>query len=217
MLLVLVRHTRPKVHPGICYGRLDVPLAEFAPQDLSASLQQIPVASRVIASPTQRCRLLADAVAERDGLSVEEDARLLELDFGTWEGQPWQDIGLAPLNAWAQDIWRYAPGSGEALCDLWARVDAFRQELSGVAHASVVIISHHGPLRALHAQCNGRSHKTMFELSFEFGEARRTKWSGKARGLHTCNPLVFPDHSEVEGYRDCAIKYCRGATLPSDS
>lgn len=172
MLLVLVRHARPNVRPGICYGRLDVPLAESAPQDLIASLQQIPTASRVIASPTQRCRLLADAVAERDGLSVEEDARLLELDFGIWEGRPWQKIGETALNAWAQDIWRYAPGGGEALCDLWARVDAFRQELSGAAHASVVIISHHGPLRALHAQCTGQSHEKLFELSFEFGAVR---------------------------------------------
>lgn len=172
MLVVLVRHTRPNVRPGICYGRLDVPLAESAPQDLNASLQQIPTASRVIASPTQRCRLLADAVAERDGLSVEEDARLLELDFGTWEGQTWQKIGEAALNAWARDIWRYAPGGGEALCDLWTRVDAFLQELSDAAHASVVIISHHGPLRALHAQCTGRSHKKLFELSFEFGGVR---------------------------------------------
>jgi alpha-ribazole phosphatase len=170
MLLVLVRHTRPNVRPGICYGRLDPPLAESAPQDLNSSLRQISTASRVIASPTQRCRRLADAVVERDGLSLEEDSRLLELDFGTWEGRLWQDIGEAALETWMQDIWRYAPGGGEALCELWARVDAFRQELPGGAHSCVVIISHHGPLRALHAQCIGRSHKTLFELSFDFGE-----------------------------------------------
>jgi hypothetical protein len=35
--------------------------------------------------------------------------------------------------------------------------------------------------------------------------------------LTNCNPLVFPDHLEVEGYRDFAIKYARGATSPSDS
>lgn len=189
MLLVLVRHTRPDVRPGICYGQLDVPLAESAPQDLNASLQQIPTASRVIASPTQRCRLLADAVVERDGLSVEEDARLLELDFGIWEGRPWQKIGETALNAWAQDIWRYAPGGGEALCDLWARVDAFRQELWGAALSSVVIISHHGPLRALHAQCTGRSHEKMFELSFEFGEARTL---GLVRNV-SCRPAGASD------------------------
>ncbi|MEX1993692.1 MAG: histidine phosphatase family protein [Steroidobacteraceae bacterium] len=172
MILVLARHTRPNVRPDTCYGRLDIPLAESAPQDLNASLQQIPVASRVIASPTQRCRPLAAAVADRDGLSVEEDARLLELDFGTWEGQPWLDIGPAALNTWARGIWRYAPGGGEALCELWARVDAFRQELLVGAHSCVVIISHHGPLRVLHAQCTGRSHGKIFELSFEFGGVR---------------------------------------------
>jgi transposase len=32
-----------------------------------------------------------------------------------------------------------------------------------------------------------------------------------------CNPLVFQDHWEVEGYRDFAIKYCRGVRSPSDS
>lgn len=173
MLLVLVRHTRPNIRPGICYGRLDVSLAESVPQDLNASLQQIPTASRVITSPAQRCRVLADAVGERDRLSVEEDVRLLELNFGEWEGRPWQKIGDATLDAWAQDIWQYAPAGGERLCDLWARVNAFRQELSGAANSCIVIISHHGPLRALHAQYTGRSHRKMFELSFEFGEVCR--------------------------------------------
>jgi hypothetical protein len=32
-----------------------------------------------------------------------------------------------------------------------------------------------------------------------------------------CNPLVFPDHLEVEGYRDFATKYGRGAMSPRDS
>jgi hypothetical protein len=43
---------------------------------------------------------------------------------------------------------------------------------------------------------------------------------GLAGGRNTygyCNPLVFPDHLEVEGYRDFAIKYGRGAMSPSDS
>ena len=37
-----------------------------------------------------------------------------------------------------------------------------------------------------------------------------------ATGYH-CNPLVYSDRSEVEGWVDFAIKYCRGLRLPSAS
>jgi len=172
MALVLVRHTRPSIAGGVCYGQLDIPLSESAANDIRSCLQQIPLASRVITSPAQRCRVLAQAIAARHGISAEPDPRLRELNFGAWEGLRWDAVERNALDAWAADTWGYAPGGGEPLRDLWARIDDFRQEFLATGHSFVVIVSHNGPLQVIQAQCAGLPHRDMFDLSLDFGELR---------------------------------------------
>jgi alpha-ribazole phosphatase len=140
----LLRHGPVRVAPGICYGRLDVapepcaPLALDAPQDAA-----------VFVSPAARCVALAQAL----GRAFTTDARLLELDFGAWEGQLWDDVPRAALDAWAADPWGYAPPGGENGMALLARVQAFWD----AAPRPVVVVSHGGPLRLLRALAEGRA------------------------------------------------------------
>lgn len=165
---VLVRHTRPAVAEGTCYGRLDLDLAASAPADLCTALGGVPPVTRVYASPARRCRALAAALAARDGAPLVEDERLLEFDFGTWEGQPWAALERAAIDAWAADPWHYAPGGGETLAGVWARVEAFRRDLAGAA-GRTAIVAHHGPLRILAAQFEGRDWRTLQAISLPFG------------------------------------------------
>ena len=50
------------------------------------------------------------------------DPRLGELDFGSWEGVPWNDIAPRQLDAWAQQLAHYRPGGGENLHAMLQRV-----------------------------------------------------------------------------------------------
>ena len=78
MQLYLIRHPRPDVAPGLCYGRSDLTLAEDAAVVAAALRSLLPGNVPVFSSPLTRCRLLAEALHP----APQFDSRLLELDFG---------------------------------------------------------------------------------------------------------------------------------------
>lgn len=172
-MVYLIRHTTPAVAQGVCYGRLDVPLAASAQEEIAAAVRSIPDVVAIFTSPATRCRYLANAVAAARGAPVVEDPRLLELDFGTWEGVPWSDIPRSEIDRWAADTWSHAPGGGESLSDLWRRVVAFEQDRAladcDLEAGGILIVSHQGPLRVLHCLGQGWDVSRYLETSFGFG------------------------------------------------
>src|SRR5579872_1552412 len=109
MQVALVRHPPVLLAPGICYGRRDVALdpaqAPAAIARIVAALADFP--APVWTSPATRCRQVAMALGE-----INQDARVLELDFGAWEGQSWDAIPRAELDRWAADPLGFAPPGG---------------------------------------------------------------------------------------------------------
>lgn len=170
MNLLLVRHTRPLIASGRCYGRLDVPLAATGASDVEAAIGRLKPVARIYASPARRCQALAAALGARDGVPVTTTAALEELDFGAWEGEAWERIERAAIDAWAADPWGYAPGGGETLATLWARVAAFAADLPR-DDGRVAVVSHHGPLRVLLLQLLGRPWQEFFNHQLDFGAA----------------------------------------------
>ena len=88
-LVYLVRHGQtPLNESGVLRGLLDPPLDEAGYQQairLAAVLgHQMP--SAVVASPLLRARQTAQPVADRAGLDVTTDERLLDRDYGQWAG-----------------------------------------------------------------------------------------------------------------------------------
>jgi len=167
--LILVRHTRPDVNPGVCYGKLDVPLAPTWSADIDACLSQVPRATRVYSSPSTRCRVMAESLCRRDCQPLQLDERLLEVGFGKWEGLPWDTIPREELDAWAQNIDEYAPGDGESLAMVWKRTNSFCDDLRLDAEDIVVVVTHHGPIRAIAARFEQRGKDTFFDLTIPYG------------------------------------------------
>lgn len=168
--LILVRHTQPALAAGICYGRLDLDLAPTWPQEFEQCLALIPTVSCILSSPSSRCQRLARALGRRDGVDVHMDERLLELNFGTWEGRAWDDVPRDAIDEWVADAVDYAPGEGESLRMLWLRVLEFREQVLGrVSGNAAVVVSHHGPLRALAAQSAGQPMGTMMTYQIAWG------------------------------------------------
>ena len=143
-LLILVRHPPADVAAGVCYGRLDLPLRDPADAARLAARVLAHAPAAVWSSPSARCRLVAEAV----GAPVRVDARLLELDFGEWEGVAWDDVPRSALDAWAADPLGFAPPNGEAGAALLARVTEVAAALRAEA-GRVAVVSHGGPLRLL--------------------------------------------------------------------
>lgn len=150
MEFVLIRHTRCDIGAGTCYGRMDVPLVDGAPEDIERTLAQTPPVDSVVCSPAQRCHRLALALGGRDGCEVRVEPALQELDFGAWEGLRWNEIPRALSDEWAADPWRRAPPEGETERELWTRTARAAEEMLRMTTTSrIAVVSHGGPLRIL--------------------------------------------------------------------
>ena len=177
--LWLVRHAQPLVAPGICYGQLDLAADPNATLVAASKLHQaLPAQLPSCCSPLQRCQQLALALHQlRPGTPLHTDHRLAELDFGQWEGQAWNQIGAAALDAWVRDFARHTPGGGESVNSLLVRVEAALQD----AHAGTqdqIWITHAGVLRALHVLQNKERNNELQsaqwpQRTLKFGEWQR--------------------------------------------
>jgi alpha-ribazole phosphatase len=150
MRVTLVRHPRPLIDPGICYGRLDIPIHPdgIADIDRLAADAACVGAMRLWTSPARRCLILAEAIADRMGIPPITDPRLRELDFGDWEGKAWDDIPRQALDDWAADPGGFPLPGGESGNQLVERLEGFHAEICRNGQ-DCVIVSHGGPLKVL--------------------------------------------------------------------
>ena len=155
MELYLVRHTRPDVAEGLCYGRRDVALDEA---DLHACVPRIvellPRGMAFYSSPAGRCVQLAERLsAATDGAAALHDARLHEMHFGDWEGRLWRELPKEETLRWTGDIIGQTPPGGENYMAMWERVAAAYDELVATALESgserLCIVAHAGSLKVL--------------------------------------------------------------------
>lgn len=156
--MIFLRHPTPDAVPGLCYGRTEIGLGPGAGDEIARALEATPRVARVIASPARRCRPLAVALATRDGVALETDERLRELDFGAWEGRRWWDIPRAESDPWAADPWIMAPPFGESFGDLHRRVAAAMREVG----PGTALVTHAGPIRAARMILTGATFETVF-------------------------------------------------------
>jgi alpha-ribazole phosphatase len=103
---------------------------------------------RIWTSPAIRCRPLARFIAESMSAPLAADPRLLELDFGDWEGKPWDDVPRADLDRWAADPLAFHAPGGESGAQLIDRVQAFNEDICREG-LDCVVVSHGGPLKVL--------------------------------------------------------------------
>lgn len=163
MQIFLIRHPRPLIGPGICYGQLDVDCEE--PLPVAARLGSIlPEGIPVISSPLRRARKLAEALQA----DVQFDARLSEISFGDWEGLAWEAIDRSALDLWAADVLNFTPPGGESVAELQARAIDFARSL---ALPRVALVTHAGIMRALTGYWRRLPPVEWTQLKFDFGSA----------------------------------------------
>jgi alpha-ribazole phosphatase len=155
-VLYLIRHPRPDIAPGICYGQQNVSvssaeihgaLARLAPalEDLFAATDTC----HIISSPLQRCRTLADAlVTQMRWPAPLVEVRLREINFGNWEGQAWNDIPRHEIDAWTADVAAYVPPGGESVLQLRERVLSWLHEIED-STIPWIVVTHAGVIRVL--------------------------------------------------------------------
>ncbi len=158
MRIALIRHLPPVVAAGVCYGRSDLAAGASSRAELEAIRMRVAKlrAPRLLSSPARRCRMLAAPLGAALGVAPAFDERLLELDFGAWEGVRWDDVDRAALDVWAADPAGFAPPGGETVAALIARIAAFAEDLRA-SDGDAIVVSHGGPLRLLGPMLRGEA------------------------------------------------------------
>ncbi|HET7831634.1 MAG TPA: alpha-ribazole phosphatase [Gallionella sp.] len=147
--LYLIRHTTPDIDLGVCYGQLDIDVAASFAEEANRTRHWLPPFELIVTSPLLRARRLAEYLGQGQRLPLHSDARLMEKNFGAWEGKAWDDIARRDLDAWAAAVMGYAPPGGESAQQLLQRVQDFWQELSHLPQRDIAIVAHGGSIRAL--------------------------------------------------------------------
>ena len=159
------------VPPGLCYGQLDVPLASSFAEEAQAVREtlarQFPAGLPPIwSSPSLRCRRLAETL----DAPFQIDARLKELNFGIWEGRTWAELDSPEARHWGDNWQTAAPPQGESLDQLLARLRGFLDEIGG---GDALLLTHAGPIRAMHHLLLNEPLDAAFRRPVGYGELLR--------------------------------------------
>ncbi|ETX11257.1 phosphoglycerate mutase [Marinomonas ushuaiensis DSM 15871] len=151
MKLFLIRHPKPDVKKGLCYGDMDVPLSPDWEEGANALMKSLlldfsDALNVCYHSPLSRAAQLADHISNGHSQSV---VALKELDFGDWEGLCWQDIPKQEIDAWMEDIVNGAPYNGESLQMVADRVWSWWLSIKDNPVDACVLVAHAGVIKVL--------------------------------------------------------------------
>lgn len=144
MKVILIRHTSVDVPSGTCYGQTDVPLRSTFPEEaknVKAQLTHYVALDKVYTSPLSRCTRLATYCGYPD---ARRDARLLEMNFGAWEMQRYDEICDTHLEEWYADYLHQPATDGESFEEQLKRVSSFLDELRKKNYQRVAVFTHGG-------------------------------------------------------------------------
>lgn len=168
MEIVLIRHTTPNIEKGICYGRSNIDVAHTFVEEIKPILNLVSTQKfdAIYSSPLLRCKRLAELISN----NVIFDNRLMELNFGDWELQPWNQIPKEELNAWMDNFVNATTKNGESYLDLHERATDFILDIFERKYQKVLIVTHAGVMRSLWAFWNKIPLEKSFDLEIKYGE-----------------------------------------------
>ena len=150
--VTLVRHGQTASSARSAYsGQSDIPLTDLGRAQAQAAAARLAEAGidAVICSPLTRARDTAQAIAAATGAPLTIDERLIEVDYGPFEGLDRHAARArfgAPFDAWRADPFG-APFPGmEPLADALQRARAGTADALA-RHEHPVIVGHQGILR----------------------------------------------------------------------
>jgi len=167
MEIYLIRHTTPLLSPGLIYGKMEVELTDTFEEELAIVRQKLPkFFDAVYSSPSLRCTQLAKRI-EKDFIS---DFRLMELNFGDWEGKTWDTVDQTSLQLWMDDYVNVCVPGGESMLEMQSRINDFWKELTQQPYSRIAIVTHGGVIRILLSKVRSIALDKIFEIKVAYGE-----------------------------------------------
>ncbi len=175
MKLLLIRHGQTVWNSQLrTQGLTDIELDEtgrLQSERLGRRLSQNSI-DAIYASPLQRAKETAAAIAAPHKLAVKEHALLIERNFGIWEGEPFSSLLEKypdEIKQWETDPLAYTPPQAEPLSEVISRCMGFLTEIQN-AHQeaqTVLVVGHSVPLRLMIAQLIGLAPQRIHSLRLD--------------------------------------------------
>lgn len=186
MELYLIRHTKPAVAPGICYGQTDLnPAASFQKEADRLSVHLPDTFDQVYSSPLKRCAQLAQRLSK----SPIWDEQLMEMDFGAWEMKAWHDIPKEQLEPWMGDFVNVAVPGGESFEQLICRSLAALEEIIEQGASQVAIVSHAGVIRIFLGHFLKMNPQNYFDIQVDYGGVSKISVEEHGHRIHYINRI----------------------------
>ena len=186
MEIYLIRHTQTATPKGLCYGQTDVDLADSFSAESEKVRQKLPELkfdSRVFSSPLSRCAQLAECLAKE----IIFDDRLLEVNFGDWENQPFDALDSEFFRHWTEHFVTVPPPNGESFTDLCHRAEQFWQAIINLNISQVFVITHAGIIRALLARILQLPPANAFQIRVDCGSVHKLQRVADYTHIHYLN------------------------------
>ena len=169
MQVHIIRHSTPDIATGICYGQSDIAVAKSFETEKNLIIKQLDSKyDAVFSSPLSRCTILAQQIPTQD---YQTDTGLLEMDFGVWELQNWNDI--PQLNLWTSDFVNIKVEGGESFIEMYQRVVEFIEKVLSKDYQKVAIVTHAGVIRIFWAWILEIPLQNVFRLRVGYGDVYR--------------------------------------------
>jgi len=173
----LIRHTKPLVESGTCYGQLDCDVAEGYVEQLSIIKDYLhdKKITAIYSSPLRRCSLLAEDLA-RDYISnpVIYQEGLKEIDFGEWEGIQWNVIPRDKIDEWNTNRLNFQFPNGETPLKFHHRVLKTWSDNIALPSCSdepkvILVVAHAGVIRSILCHCLHIPFQHSTQLNIDYG------------------------------------------------
>ena len=154
MTIYVWRHPKPLAADGLCLGQNDMGVDPRKIKRLANQIQrfvrvhQLPKVIWV--SPLQRSLAVGQVLAQR-GFECHVAKDLVEINFGVWNGRPWEHIAKQEIDNWCSDFANFAPTDGESLQQLFVRVQDWLHLQSNnktIGSNSILVVGHAGWITA---------------------------------------------------------------------
>ena len=158
-------------------GRTDLPLDTIGieqARELACSLKDLKI-DLFLASPLLRARQTADIISSEIGIYFKTDGRLIEQDFGAFEGI---DRSAAEYQAAKREYFVRYPG-GESYFDMASRIFPLIKELEG---KNALLVTHGGVCRIIRSYFEDMSNEGF--VQFSQGNCEIKAYGRPHHGLH---------------------------------
>lgn len=192
-MIIVVRHGRTAANAaGLLLGRSDPELDDVGSlqaQRVAAALagDSTTRVGRVLCSPLRRTIATAAAIGDAVGAGIDVEERVIELDYGDWDGTAVSDVSAADWATWRADL-DFAPPRGESLSQLGVRVRSAFDDLAEEAREhDIVVVTHVSPVKAAVAWALGVGDALAWRMFVSPASISRISTAGPSPSLHVFN------------------------------